>query len=85
MNALEEYERHVGNHDRHGHSDRVSRALADAAIESLKCCGSCKWCGSVEYLNCTHDDVPERERGEFYVSLDDRCHFTPSRWTERTP
>lgn len=59
-------------------------AELEAEVAQLEMCGSCRWCGSVEYLNCTHDDVPERERGEFYVSLDDHCHFTPTRWRPRT-
>jgi hypothetical protein len=62
---------------------KAQHAAVTAERDRLRVCGSCRWCGSVEYLNCTHADVPVREMGEFYVSLDDSCHFTPSRWTER--
>ena len=55
MSALEEYRRHTSNHDLYGHSDRVSRKLADAAIAALielEAALTRRICSNVDEYNC---------------------------------
>ncbi|HET6496842.1 MAG TPA: hypothetical protein VFH61_15915 [Thermoleophilia bacterium] len=87
MTALEEYEKHRASAELTPLSAGIA-ALADAAIESLKCCGNCKWYAAEEFQYC---DEPERHEialrwvdpEPYYISAPDHCDFTPSRWKER--
>jgi len=79
MTALESYEA-VSPADRNICYPII--VLADAAIESLKCCGNCgHW--DVHHNRCgaRYDDEVNEVPTGFFGSH--RCHFTPSRWAER--
>ncbi|MEN6426066.1 MAG: hypothetical protein ABFE13_11925 [Phycisphaerales bacterium] len=96
MTALEEYEQHRHRIGTPETVHMVRGDLADAAIESLKCCGNCGHHADEKdyedwWVRCQiHEDpgfVPEKGR-EYMpekVNYDDRCHFAESRWQERTP
>jgi hypothetical protein len=74
MTALEEYEQ--WSEDTRDWTPTEGRILADAAIESLKCCGNCG-----HYMETSG-------RCDIWLKSErfgpETCHFTPSRWKERT-
>ena len=82
MTALEEYEKHRASAELTPLSAGIA-ALADAAIESLKCCGNCvSQTDENMFLGlhlCRHLDFVGNLRR---VRASDHCHFTPSRWQE---
>ena len=79
MTALEEYD----DAPRYGGGNLVNVIYADAAIESLKCCGNCE--------NCLMHDIDYEgwsiacRLSMLDVDPRDGCAFTPSRWQEREP
>jgi hypothetical protein len=78
MTALDEYEE-----VRHGEHDHDSLCTAaDAAIESLKCCGACSHISLEHYSG---GDFAPCKYNRGVVDFSGHCHFTPSRWQERTP
>lgn len=83
VTALEEYETEAARW-----SGDVRIRKADAAIESLKFCVCCDHCGIDEDGCGSCSQLPERDAAGYLandVGLFDYCHFTPSRWQERTP
>jgi len=90
MTALEEYEKHRASAELTPLSAGIA-ALADAAIESLKCCGNCGH-GLPYGTVCDYAHSTDRELFTGKVTNKTRaveaphsCYFTPSRWKERTP
>ena len=81
MTALDEYEKLASGKGPDVDPDDIFD-YADAAIESLKCCGNCVHLDWVhdddEVYWCCHADRTFRRHTRL-----DPCHFTPSRWKER--
>lgn len=83
MTALEEYEK--WSDDTKDWTPTEGRKLAEAAIESLKCCGNCDHSlrplhiGGAGFI-C---DQPY-DGAQLHPGPDNHCHFTPSRWKERS-
>ena len=83
MTALEDYEEWYFDTD--GWTRTEGMRKADAAIESLKCCGNCKW--TTLFGGCIEPQFNE-ETGMMGAQVQrvqwEPCRFTPSRWKERT-
>jgi phage FluMu gp28-like protein len=62
---------------------------AEVEVEKLKCCGNCHhrdeetrdYYGS--YFVCLTEFKPKTNFRHIEVDCEDRCRFTPSRWTAR--
>lgn len=77
MSALEEYSEWSAELVEMQGSRPLAIDYADAAIESLKCCGNCEhW----DWQGCRCDIGVA---GSIECIGYDPCHFTPSRWQER--
>lgn len=87
MTALETYRKSIRIHTDLADETAVSTRLADAAIESLKCCGNCQsWSQDSGPTSCFVEAHYEPGGGWSQlhaVQPPDACHFTPSRWDER--